>query len=229
MERNAERQRRRRDLEAAEERVVRLENNSQLQRRRRQLETTDEREIRLQRNAQIQHRRRTSESIEVREVRSQAEAARLLRRRESESSAARAARLQEDAERHRRRRALENEDERSARLRINASAARSRRNRTTESTGEALRTRFAGTNYLGELSQRCIDCGALHFPCEVKITHPGKFQECCDLGRCSLNFFNDFPEQLRQLFVREPQQNEELRRVPDNLSKPEKKDFEYSH
>ncbi|XGW24686.1 hypothetical protein V3C99_006266 [Haemonchus contortus] len=136
----------------------------------------------------------------------------LRRRRVIESAEAGALRRQEDAERHQRRRFLESERERSMRLQSNASANRQRRSRLPQSTGAALITRITEVNYLGELIQRCVNCGALHFPCEVKANHPGKFHECCDLGRFTLNFFESFHEELRRLFVREPDSTEEFRR-----------------
>ncbi|KAK6026601.1 hypothetical protein OSTOST_07420 [Ostertagia ostertagi] len=217
MEMNAQRQRGRRESEGIRERQVRMEANATRQQRRRQLETAEERDARLQSNAQTQQRRRASDSAEERASRSQVEAERLQRRREVESSGARAARLREDAERHQRRRTQETEHERSIRLQANASANRRRRNRPPSTTGAALHTRIAEKHYLGELNQRCVDCGALHFLSEVKANHPGKFRECCDLGRFTLNFFESFPEELRVLFVRGPEPSEEVRRVWKNF------------
>ncbi|XGW25601.1 hypothetical protein V3C99_006757, partial [Haemonchus contortus] len=214
---NALRQQARRDSENVEERQVRLQEVLQRQRRRRQRETSEERQTRLHLNAQIQQRRRASETLEERALRSQAEATRLRRRRAFESAEARAFRLQEDTQRHQRRRALESERERAVRLQSNALANRQRRSRLPGSTGAALLTRITEVNYLGELNQRCVECGALHFRCEVKASHPGKFRECCDLGRFTLSFFESFPEELRRLFVQRPDSTEEFRRAQKNF------------
>nr|CDJ85720.1 Protein F59H6.5 [Haemonchus contortus] len=173
--------------------------------------------MRLHSNARIQQRRRASGTLEERALRSQAEAMRLQRRRASESAEARAFRLQEDTQRHRRRRTLESERERAVRLQSNALANRQRRSRLPGSTGAALLTRMTEVNYLGELNQRCVECGALHFRCEVKASHPGKFRECCDLGRFTLSFFESFPEELRRLFVQRPDATEEFRRAQKNF------------
>uniref|UniRef100_A0A7I5EB03 Helitron_like_N domain-containing protein n=1 Tax=Haemonchus contortus TaxID=6289 RepID=A0A7I5EB03_HAECO len=214
---NAQRQRARRESENVVERQMRLQEGLQRQMRRRQRESSEGRRTRLQSNAQIQQRRRASETMEGRELRSQAEAMRLQRRREFESTEARALRQQEDTQRHRRRRTQESERERSVRLQSNALANRQRRSRLPESTGAALLSRITEVNYLGELNRRCVNCGALHFPCVAKTSHPGKFRECCDLGRFTLNVFESFPEQLRRLFVRGPDSTEEFRRMQRNF------------
>ncbi|RCN35395.1 hypothetical protein ANCCAN_18746 [Ancylostoma caninum] len=92
--------------------------------------------------------------------------------------------------------------QRNERLRNDAVRHYRRRNNAADTTGLALRSRVTEMNYLGTLSYRCSHCGALHFAFEVKQQHPESFSNCCDRGRFNLNLFEDFPEEIKQLFLR---------------------------
>ncbi|KAK6026437.1 hypothetical protein OSTOST_07606 [Ostertagia ostertagi] len=174
LEENTRRQRTRRAQENVEERAARLEENTQRQRRRRYLESAEERNARLEEDAQRHRRSRESESIEERAARQERNTQRQRRRREQENVEERAARVDGNAQRQRRRREEIAAAGRHQRRRVpdgepdqsNVPVNRRRRNGLGEFTGVALQTRVAQTNYLGELNQRCVDCGALHFASE---------------------------------------------------------------
>ncbi|RCN31573.1 hypothetical protein ANCCAN_22634, partial [Ancylostoma caninum] len=195
---HADRQQRRRQNESAEQRSARLLGNVERERRRRQSEDTEQRSVRLLANAERQQRQRQNESVEQRSARRPMNAARQQRRRQNEGVAQRNERLRNDAVRHYR-----------------------RRNDAADTTGLALRSRVTEMNYLGTLSYRCSHCGALHFAFEVKQQHPESFSDCCDRGRFNLNLFEDFPEEIKQLFLRgrdaTPEERRRQRNFLDNI------------
>ncbi|KAK6762336.1 hypothetical protein RB195_023158 [Necator americanus] len=199
---NSQRQQRRRQSENDEQRSARLLEDSQRQQRRRQSENDEQRFARLLEDSQRHQRLRQNENDEQRSARLLSNAQREQRRRENESSEQRSARRPANAERQRLQRQNEPEEQRAERLR-NDSERHIRRNAAPEMTGLALRSRITDVNYLGALENRCSNCGALHFAFEVKRQHPYIFSDCCDRGRFNLNLFEEFPEQLKQLFVRD--------------------------
>ncbi|KAK6727617.1 hypothetical protein RB195_005357 [Necator americanus] len=199
---NSQRQQRRRQSENDEQRSARLLGNSQRQQRRRQDENDEQRFARLLEDSQRHQRLRQNENDEQRSARLLSNAQREQRRRENESSEQRSARRPANAERQRLQRQNEPEEQRAERLR-NDSERHIRRNAAPEMTGLALRSRITDVNYLGALENRCSNCGALHFAFEVKRQHPYIFSDFCDRGRFNLNLFEEFPEQLKQLFVRD--------------------------
>ncbi|VDP34758.1 unnamed protein product [Heligmosomoides polygyrus] len=74
----------------------------------------------------------------------------------------------------------------------------------SSTTGIARSETIPRPYHLGNLEHTCEHCGVLHFLSEVKRDHPSIFKECCDLGRILFNFFDDFPEELRLLYVGDP-------------------------
>ncbi|KAK6012893.1 hypothetical protein OSTOST_21925 [Ostertagia ostertagi] len=226
LERNARREQGRRESQSVAERAARLEGNTQRQRRRRELESIEQRSARLEANAQRQRRRRQEErsqrvvelqagqarhleTVERRDSMSSSNISVQQRRQGLESAGERSPQLMEDVEW---RRLIEGRHEQ-----LHVPGNRRRRSGPAQFVGAALRTRVTESNYLGELNQRCVDCGALHFASEVKSNHPGKFKECCHLGKFTLNFFENFPEELRRLYVRAPESTAEQRHNQKNF------------
>ncbi|XGW02733.1 hypothetical protein V3C99_014623 [Haemonchus contortus] len=214
---DVERRRRTREREGSEERAARQQADAERRRRTRAREGREERAARQQADVERRRRLREREDSEERAARQQADVERQRRRRVRESSGERRSGLQFDAERHQRARMEETFQERDVRLTSDAERHRRLRNRPPASLGIALRSRLSEPGYLGGLNYICENCGARHFLCEVKPQHPGRFFDCCELGRFNLDFFSNFPEGLRKLYVQEPTDSVEQNRVRRNF------------
>ncbi|KIH61239.1 hypothetical protein ANCDUO_08493 [Ancylostoma duodenale] len=218
---NAERQQRRRQNGDFEERSARLAANAERQQRLRQSEDVQQRSERLRANAERQRERRQNEDADQRIARRPANVERQQRLRQNEDADSISMRRQVNAARQRLLRQNEEDDQRAQRLRNDAEWHRRRRNAAHQTTGLALRSRATEANYLGGLNHRCSNCGALHFAFEVKQQHPDTFSDCCDRGRFNLNLFEDFPEELKELFLREravtPEERHRQRNFAENI------------
>ncbi|KAK5965649.1 hypothetical protein GCK32_022749 [Trichostrongylus colubriformis] len=213
---DSERHRELRERESSHERTARHQEDSERHRELRARETSQERTARHQEDSERHRELRARETSQERAARHQEESDRHRQLRERDSSQERAARHQEDAERHRRSRTDEDPEERRVRLTTDAEGHRRRRSLPSRMLGIALGGRVPVSSYLGRLSHRCQHCGALHFRCEVKPQHRDRFLECCDLGRFKLNYFEQFPDDLRRLFIYNPTNAEEQQRIRRN-------------
>ncbi|KAK6751391.1 hypothetical protein RB195_003027 [Necator americanus] len=173
-----------------------------LRENRRESEDIEQRFARQMANADREQRRCQSENDNQRSARLLSNAQRGQRRRQNEGSEQCSARRPANAERQRRQRQNEPDEQRAERL-CNDSERHIRRDAAPGMTGLALRSRITDVNYLGALENRCSNCGALHFAFQVKRQHPNIFSDCCDRGRFNLNLFEEFSEQLKQLFARD--------------------------
>ncbi|VDP05286.1 unnamed protein product [Heligmosomoides polygyrus] len=54
------------------------------------------------------------------------------------------------------------------------------------------------SNTLGNMDQVCRGCGALHFPGEKTTPNSTVYNMCCNLGKVSMNVFENFPVLLQQ-------------------------------
>ncbi|XGW13313.1 hypothetical protein V3C99_000002 [Haemonchus contortus] len=214
---DAERHRQMRARESSEERAAREREDAERHRQMRARESSEERTAREREDAERHRQMRARESSEERAAREREDAERHWQMRARESSEERAVREREDAERHRQMRARESSEERRIRLASDADRHRMSRNPPSRVLGVATRNRLAECSYLGGLDNICEHCGAQHFLCEVKPQHPELFFECCDLGRFNLNFFGEFPDRLRRLYVRDPTNTDEEQRIQRNF------------
>ncbi|VDO69542.1 unnamed protein product [Heligmosomoides polygyrus] len=69
--------------------------------------------------------------------------------------------------------------------------------RTSYSAGIALQRRQANLHYLGAMTVLSTDCLAKQFEAENSSTHPGRFMQCCNLGRTRLQKFQGYPDTIR--------------------------------
>ncbi|KAK6023903.1 hypothetical protein OSTOST_10299 [Ostertagia ostertagi] len=219
-------ERRRADAERYQQRIARESSEERAERRRAEAErhqqriareSSEERAERRRADAERHQQRIARESSEERAERRRADVERMQRRRARESSEERAERERDDAERLRQMRERESSEERRVRLASDAERHRLLRNPPSRVLGVATRDRYAEPSYLGGLDHICEHCGAHHFLCEVKPQHPDLFFECCDLGRFNLNFFEEFPDRLRRLYIRDPTNSGEEQRIQRNF------------
>ncbi|TKR92344.1 hypothetical protein L596_007018 [Steinernema carpocapsae] len=96
-----------------------------------------------------------------------------------------------------------------------------RRTQQSETLCLARRVREVDAHNIGSLDVACRACGALHFACEVIHRNRGIFNDCCALGKVNLDDqmskFREFPEYLRQLFMREHPDEREERVFHENI------------
>ncbi|TKR94873.1 hypothetical protein L596_009105 [Steinernema carpocapsae] len=96
-----------------------------------------------------------------------------------------------------------------------------RRTQQSETLCLARRVREVDAHNIGSFDVACTACGALHFACEVIHRNRGMFNDCCALGKVNLDDqmskFREFPEYLRQLFMREHPDKREERVFHENI------------
>ncbi|TMS38388.1 hypothetical protein L596_005125 [Steinernema carpocapsae] len=118
------------------------------------------------------------------------------------------------------RRSLEDGESQNGRLQAVRSTHTAR---VTERRGQTLclarRVRVVDAHDIGLLDVACTACGALHFACEVISRNHGTFNDCCSLGKVSLDMtkFREFPEYLRRLLMREHPDKREERVFHENI------------
>ncbi|VDP40987.1 unnamed protein product [Heligmosomoides polygyrus] len=197
---NAERQRRYREqMNDIETEALRAANAERQRRYREQMKDT---EIEALRAARAERQRRSREQMNEGEIET---------RRAANAERQRRARSNISREESGTRSAVDSEWQRRLRPRLDWAGTASRgsnagphcRTVPQNATGLArsLRERPL-SNTLGNMDQICSGCEALHFSGEKTAPNSTVYNMCCNLGKVSVNVFENFPGLLQQLYTR---------------------------
>ncbi|EGT32295.1 hypothetical protein CAEBREN_24730 [Caenorhabditis brenneri] len=161
-------------------------------------ETANDRKKRLSLNKAQTSRARAKETDEAASARRASDAANKSRARSEESDAVRAERRVQDAHRKAVTRSEESQETADARRYADRQRHAAPANQQ-QYLGLARRDAPVREHYLGQMSIQCSSCKALHY--QDELPQSKEFNTCCRHGLVDLPMFENFPQELQDLYV----------------------------